>query len=194
MKMVPVLLVLLASISFCFDWENPMNGDSIQLAMPCCGSTALAFKVYCSDYNVDIATGSLWGGGNPLPDTIQLYAWTDDNGPGTLVDDGIMTCGLWLPGGSWNGYQVYQGFLSCPSGADKLTLPSPGYYWIEIYNQTSLYVFCGGQPVYEQCYAYSGGWSPISDYGYPQCDVFGDFHSIWTALERSSWGGIKSVF
>jgi hypothetical protein len=187
MKYLALLLVL-SAVAYCdlwFEFDHSLTGsEEIDGPLNSGGSYATAVRVY-TEQGTPVTSASVWS--YDTPSSITYYAW--DYLGGTILDTGTMTFDFWLPSGySYQGNTIYMN-IGSDMTSDTLELPSSGFYWIEMYNSENFTVFHGGNHEVSDCKYYDGSWHTASG------DIFSRLSGpIFSALERSSWGRIKSTF
>ncbi len=114
--------------------------------------------------------------------------WSQSAVPATLVDTGDDQWGL----------DIYE--VTCAVVAPFPSLLSGERYWLECLFQSDIITndfILMQNLVYPSAFYLSTdavSWTRIDDYGQPESDVFFELYNTPVALQRNTWGTIKSIF
>jgi len=170
-----------------------------------------AFATYSNYWIADDFTPSLSG------QIEQLFFWTVTTttnpaglevtffgdgypGPGTILWQNLVSDVIWKDSGvTFAGYTIHLCVINLPN-LDYMNVWTGTTYWITAHREdgTNLYAVVDDEVNGDECYRITtagGAWAPISSMGWDPVDMFRIVKgTIYGALDRTTWGMVKTLF
>ena len=218
MRLVIVSLAVILAVSFADStWEGHTEG--VHIPLPPTDdiidtnaydeehvfSTAFAIFTnfwvaddFTPDYMADIEILTIWTVTTTTnPAAIEVFFYNDvAPGPGVVLWTQLTTDITWTDSGvTFAGYTIYICEMSLPN-ADYFTVNGGTTYWVTAHRSDgqNLYSIHDDEVEGTECYRDIGsGWVPGSTTGYAATDMFRIIEGT-IALDRNTWGGLKTLF